>query len=292
MGIDAREWARSHPYTSVAVGAAILIAIGTFFVIVRSQATPTRTPRAWGGTGSPLVNPTSYTPNAVLETLNVYTNATDTPIGFYTSGQSQTTGTDPFDYEALLASLSAPKKGSANATTSSDISLAYSFIPQGLVSIPAPTRERTDVQQKLFEYGNSAGSSIQSYEVLHRNDSQKLRDQAEDRQNVEKAETARAIARSMQDLGESLARMEDVPGEIRPNHEKLARAYITIGINLAKVPDAQGDEAFIAAIQSYNASVEAFIRSYVSVAETFSAHGVTFAQHEPGSAFVFTNTGL
>ncbi len=128
--------------------------------------------------------------------------------------------------------------------------------------------------------------------MLHRNDPQKLKDQAEDRTNPEKAANVRGIGQSMQSLGESLARMEDVPSQMKANHEKLAQSYIEIGTNLAKVADSQGDQAFIAAIEAYNRSVEIYIQRYVAVATAFSAYGVTFAQHEPGSVFVFTNSRL
>lgn len=293
MAIDIKEWARMHPYTAMLGGAVLLIIIGGSFVALRIQGTTTRPPRVWGGGGAPLINPSSYTPNAVLEAQNIFTNATDTPIGLYTSGQVSETGVgsgDTFDYEALLSIISGTPTKQDPKTTSDDLSLAYSFIPRGLLSAPPPKEERSPTQQRIYEYGNTVGSSIQSYEVLHTNDPQKLRDQAEDRQNIEKAETVRAIGHSMRSLGESLARMEDVPTEMKTNHEKLAQSYIEIGKNLAKVPDAQGDQAFLAAIEAYNASVEIFIQRFVAVATAFSAYGVTFDQSEPGSAFVFTNT--
>ncbi|HEY4522135.1 MAG TPA: hypothetical protein VJH91_00660 [Candidatus Paceibacterota bacterium] len=277
------EWFRAHPYTAALGASAFLVVVGIITVSSRTGPMPVQAPRVWGGGTQPLFDPLR-TSNPVLEAQYRF-DATNTPFSLYTSTN---TGTEPaFDFDALIAGLSKPR--GTVGTTSSGVELAYAFIPGGLIATSAPQTAKSELQITLFNYGNEAGSYIQSYEDLNRNAPVVLRNQAEDRRNEQKREAVRQVGRSLANVGRNLKAMEDVPATARPAHGALAESYIEAGGKLEKITVAESDEAFIAAITDYNASVEVFIKRYVALARLFSIHAVAFAPHESGSVFTFTN---
>jgi hypothetical protein len=288
------SWLERHPYAAMSALAGIVLIIGALIVESRTSAKP-GTLSVWGGTGAPLLNPTSYSPNAVVSAMpQTHGNPGISPI-YIPPTQTQTAdepgATEEFDFEAFVSALTQPAgpKGSA-ATDSGDMSAIYSLIPSGLI---ATTTEpvRTEAQQKLFNYGNDAASYIQTYEDSNRNASVALRDQAEDRQNPQKKQAVKLVAAGLRTAGESLLGMEELPPLVAGTHKALAESYIEVSRELAKVPDANGDEAFIAAINTYNAAADTLVKNYVSLATAFSLAGVKFSPQDPGSIFTFSAGG-
>lgn len=286
------SWLRLHPYAAASAAAGLLIVIGALIVESRTAVEP-GTLSVWGGSGAPLFNPTSYAPQSAIEIAPQQTGEDTDPPAYIPP--SQTAGAEPvpsgdiLDLDAFLASLVQPS-GSASATSSGDVAYAYSFIPKGLIStetVPA----RNPEQQELYTYGNDAASYIQTYEDTNRNAAVALRDQAEDRQNPQKTQAVKLVAAAMRTAGESLLGMESVPESVRATHEALAESYVLAGRELSKVPDANGDDAFISAINAYNSAADTLVKHYVSLATMFSLSGVKFMPTDPGSIFMFTSGG-
>ncbi len=286
------DWLRGHPYSAALGAAGFLVILGIIIIGSRSGTTVLQNPRVWGGGAQPLIDPSRMS-NPVLDIQRHFEQATNTQLYIYTSaGGTESTESTAQGIDNLLAELSTPR---SNTGTSNTIGteLAYSFIPTGLIATTsAQFAVKTDAQIALFNYGNEAGSYIQSYDDFNRNAPVILRNQAEDRQNEEKREAVRRIARSLSSVGRNMATIEDVPAAVLSAHTALAVSYQEIGGKLEKIPSAEGDEAFINAIKDYNASVEHFVTRYVTLARLFSIHGVIFAPHEAGSVFTFKNTSL
>lgn len=267
--------------------------IGTIFVQQRVAPRPHDTLTVWGGNGAPLLNPTSYNPNAALQDLEPQIGeSTAQPVYIPPTKQDENTGeaTSAFDIEAFIAQLTKPARTSATSSTSADVSYAYSFIPSGLIATSAPVRKRTKEQQALYDYGNEIGSYIQTYEDTHRNAPIILRDQVADRTNSEKASRVKAVAAALREVGSALAAMETIPSSVKGMHTELAASYTDLGTKLALVPDAQADQALLNAINAYNASADRFASVYVALATYFSTSGVVFSSQDPGSVFTFNNS--
>lgn len=286
------SWLRLHPYAAASAVVGLLLAVGALIVESRSSVEPGAL-SVWGGAGAPLFNPLSYAPQrADIGVPAQGEEDAGPPIYIPPSHLTDTEGTaanEQFDLDTFLASLVQPSSAVGTAT-SSDVAYAYSFIPQGLISVDVSV-SRTPEQQLLYAYGNDAGSYIQTYEDTNRGAPTALRDQAEDRQNPQKAQAVRLVAAAMRTAGESLRGMESVPASVRTVHDALAASYIEAGARLAKVTDATGDDAFIAAITAYNEAADVLVGHYVSLATHFALSGVKFLPGDPGSIFTFTAGG-
>jgi hypothetical protein len=289
------DWARQHLTTTLSLLAGVLLVGGTILVIERAPASPGGA-RAWGTSGNSLQDPQAYTPNPVLSTTqpsyggqspNFLPLAPAQPLG---GEVDSTTGSDT-DLAALLAQLSSPPKASADATTSIDTSLVYDFIPSGLISTSTAGQKRTSQQQALYEYGNEIGSYIQSYETRSGNVPQILRDQIEDRSSAQKGQAVKDVGASLIYIGTQMDRMDRVPEGAEGMHAALAASYKEMGTKLQAVPDAQGDQAFIATIQAYDASADAYAGNFVALADYFALSQVKFSSEDPGSVFTFSGGG-
>ncbi len=287
------DWVRSHPYATACGAAGFAIMIGAFVVERGMLASPRDGISLWGGSGTPLINPTSYdTLGNVIDSQPQLGSSGAQPVYIPpTQHISDETGApaDTFDFGAFIASLTQPTGSAASSSTS--INAAYSFIPRGLIATSTPAKTLTKQQQALYEYGNEVGSYVQTYEDSHRNAPIQLRDQIEDRQNKEKGDRVRSIAAAMRQTGQSLLTVETLPQGIAAMHTALANAYIDTGTKLANVPDAQSDQQLLAAITAYNAAADGFANAYVSLATLFSTAGVVFSSQDPGSVFTFTSGG-
>jgi len=193
------------------------------------------------------------------------------------------------DLTKLLALLAQPP--ATSTLSGSETPAVFAYIPQGLISISSGIKVRTAAQEALFTYGNEAGGRIQSFESMHGNMPQILKDQAEDRDNAEKKARVKQLGFDIASLGRELLDMQDVPQAVKTAHETYATSYRIVGTNLTKIADASGDDAYLAAIQTYNASVEAHAQRFAVLVGVFNANDVAFSPSNPGSAFMF-NTQL
>ena len=293
------EWLRTHPYAASIAGAGILILLGVFTVKERASVAPdSSTTSVWGGVGTHLFNPSSGMSGPFENNSeNIYSDVRTGPPFYYNPTPAQTPPSsagadDSFDFEAFLSVLAGPQKTGGASSDDSLLDTAYSFIPSGLISTSISQKERTPLQQALYNYGNEAGSFIQSFENSFRNASQILRDQSEDRENPQKNTALVSLAEGLAEVGNALERMEEVPSEIRAAHAKVAVSYREMGEKLVSVPEARRDDAFLSAIRDYNTIVESYLKNYVALATLLSAYGVVFTAEDPGSVFTFTNVSF
>lgn len=288
------NWVHTHLY-SVVCGAIGLLAILVIIVAIQSPRSPaTGNLTAWGGSGVSSLDPTSYSPQSQSsETTPLVTLGGQNPSfgvipprPFSADGSIETT----YDIGDLISLLSIKGSTASNgqATTPSG---SYTFIPTGLISTSTFGKVRTTRQQSLYEYGNSIGAEIQSYESAHRDTTQILKNQVEDRTNAQKNEAVRDIGASLVVLGEKIAGIEVVPTDVAGMHRAIAASYKEMGSLLANIPSAERDEAYVKAITEYNASADTFSANFVALATLFSVSGVTFDSSDSGNVFTFVGNG-
>ena len=114
-----------------------------------------------------------------------------------------------------------------------------------------------------------------------------MSDQAKDRTDPTKAAALRGLGDSYRALGEQIRAIARVPSDIQNTHNALATSYIDLGTKLAQVSAATDDKSFVAAITTYNSSVETFTRAYIDVATYLSVSNVRFSETDRGSVFSF-----
>ncbi len=291
------EWIRAHPYAAAICAAAILL-FGIFIIVRKSAAPATGDINAWSGVGPGFFDPTSRP--AIPQTISadgadiVQQGRGGPPYKYIqppvpnAAGESTTapghSGLDAF-IQILTQNLTPKTPVPKDDPSAID---AYAFTPRGLVNITAPQPVRTQTQQAIYEYGNEVGSYIQSYEDRNPEVINILEDHFEDRANPQKVAAVEQLARAIKGVGEGLLSMERVPSEMSSAHTALAKSYVEVGTNLALVAKTQLDADFIRAIDVYNASADAFITNFVSMATLFGAHAVNFGPTDTGSAFTFT----
>jgi hypothetical protein len=287
------EWIRQHVATSLSLIAGLCLISGAVLIIERAPARP-HNAQAWGGASGSLQDPQAYTPNAILSTTQPSYGAsapTFLPIAPSTEPGTVNTVADT-DLASLLTQLSASSHISSAAGSSTvDTSFAYQFIPTGLIATTTPGTKRSAAQQALYEYGNEVGSYIQSYESRAGNVPQILKDQVEDRTDPQKGQAVKGIGSALIYIGTQMEKMQNVPSGAAGMHLALAKSYEDIGKKLQAIPDSQGDQAFIAAIQSYDAAADTFAKNYVALADYFSVSQVKFSAADPGSVFTFSGGG-
>ncbi len=281
------DWFHRHLLTTLSLFAGTMLIAGALFVITRAPV-PAQQPSAWSGI-SAFVDPSAHPGNPVLDALPKPSFSGADPIFRPLSPAQRPDDTNNGDdLSTLLASLTG--SGSLNTTASSttEPSRLFDFIPRGLIATSSPANARSPEQQVIYEYGNEVGSYIQSYESRNRTLVQVLKDQLEDRVDAAKGARVKSVGADLIYVGQSLENMEQVPEGARSLHGALAKSYREIGEKLQKVPDAQGDQAFLDALHTYNAAADTFARHFVALATYFSLNNVTFSQSDPGSVFSFT----
>lgn len=295
----------SHPYILTLLGSALVVLVGVVFVLSHgSAAVGQAQPSAWGGlSGIPSEGAANYpapapgSSNAPQPEQTMATSESDITL----TNTIQMLGSDQSardaaasDLDALLAQItsSATPALSAHVSASSSDSLiadAYALIPTGLVATTSMSQAKlTKTQSALYQYGNDAGSIIQTYEYTHQNVAEILKDQASDRTDPDKSAAVQAIGKALTSVGSSLLKLQDVPAVIAPYNDALGKSYQEIGGKLALVAEAQTDDQFLSAVQTYDAAEDTFSKNYVALATYLSAAGVTFSPDDSGSVFSFT----
>jgi len=300
------DWIRLHPYSSALAVAGALIVVGALIVGERTPVAPAPAVISWAGTGGSLLQsqsgaPQSEAPQTIAQQViqnplpTSFTSPASVPAPTPAPVPAGPSG--PFDYETLIAELTASTKNQSGAQASTSLSTnqalveAYQFIPQGLVATINPSKKSlTPTQQALYDYGNDLGSSIQSFERENPDQAQVLKNQAEDRTDPGKAAALVALGRNLAAVGTEMENMSDVPPEVATLNTNLGQSYVSIGTKLQAIPNAQTDAQFIQAIEDYDSAADQFTRNYAALAEYFTVAGVTFSTTDTGSEFSFTNS--
>lgn len=290
-------WIRSHPYISALCAAALTILAGAWVVQKKSMAPVSNTATTWGGNNLGVLDPTSHTPtqNTGTPKRHIGRVQDNAPYTYIPPAVLQPSpgAIDSFDLNEFISTLTQSTQPPQNPPTGAIVEDTYSLIPTNLISTTAPKKTLSATQQAVYDYGNYAGSYIQSFEQQNPTAAVILKDQAEDRGDPAKAAAVRYLARSLEDVGNNLVNnITDVPGGVAAAHTTLAKNYIETGKKLALVPEATNDTEFLSAIEAYNASADTLVKNYVSLATILSAYGIVFDPNDAGSVFTFTQGAL
>ena len=292
-----------HPYRFGTLGVLALLLVGGLLVATRTPVDPSGDEGRWA-TGTVPIDPIGYGglsddrgPDAAALVRAQLKNAE--PASYIPQlakplseepAESQS-GNGGFDsLTDLLSALAGTGEGNASSKPTEeggDLD-AFSFIPTALTKLTTETHKMSDTQRRLYDYGNSAGAEIQSFEDLYPDAIPMLRDAAEDRKNEEKQAKVRTYAKALENLGNSLLTVEPVPASVVGKHKALSESYIEVGKKLALISYARADKDLLAAVNTYNAAMDEFTEHFVSLATFFAASGVTFQPSDGGSVFSFT----
>lgn len=285
-------WIHRHPYLAGGIGIIGLLFLGAALVVNRLDVNPSQSSGAWGGAGGMFFGtiknavPTGPSTSDVVVRLQSPDDAY-AAIPIYTpSDDTAPTGVD--DVATLLAQLiqHTPMTGTnASEPTTPD---GYSFIPQGLVSAESGTKKRTPEQEDLFDYGNAVGTLVKAYEDTHPGSAQILKDHVEDRTNPDKIRALKILGTDMQQLGNELKDLPEIPASLAGPHRTYANAYFAAGANLLLIADTTTDEQFVDAITKYNAVVEKLSGQFQFLSAFFGTSEVTFSSSDPGKIFMFS----
>ena len=293
------NWLRMHPYTIAITVACALIACGIWLVQDRLTTVPDLGTSSWNATQANSLQP-DLTPQTLpsTETQPVGTAASSTAILPYTQDNQTKAQQDikgsPSDYDTFIFELSSSiysEQAKPNNQPSTENPFdAYSFVPSGMLSTTSVSVGYSASQQALYDYGNTAGRIIESYEQHSASQVGVIKDSLEDRENQAKASAVEQIGNDLIAAGQGLTKITPITAQITSQNAALAKNYQIVGQNLIKVAQAstQRDSDFIKAIETYNASADVFVKSYAALALTISASGVRFAPTDSGSVFSFT----
>lgn len=295
----------SHsPLTIALFGTVAAIGIGLLIVDARSLSKPGESSGSWVGLGTVIdsspADPNTRAVRRIDLEQSIFTEVQQSAPFVYlppTGGPAQTVATATEgapEIDDILAALT-PK---AKETWQVDVepvgtpswAQAYSFIPTGLVSTTSRSDTRTEVQQRLYDYGNSLGSHILSFEATHRNASQIAADQLADRGNPVKNAALSSLGEDYTALGRRILAMDDIPAQAAGAHKKLGDSYVALGESMRLFADAQTDQQLLDAVNAYNKTVDVQIPAYVAMVTLFTTHSVSFSADDPGSAFRFSPT--
>lgn len=287
-----RGWIHRHPFLATTLGIFGLLFLGGALVANRIDVNPASSSGAWGGAGGMFFGtiknaiPTGPSTSDVVVRLQS-PDDTYAAIPIYTPSEDATpAGVD--DVASLLAQLVQPAPTTATASTDPATPGGYSFIPQGLVSTEPSTKKRTPGQEDLFDYGNAVGTLVKSYEDTHPGSAQILKDHVEDRTNPDKIRALKILGTDMQQLGNDLKDLPDVPADVAGMHRTYANAYFAAGANLLLIADTTTDEQFVEAVTKYNAVVEKLSVQFQLLVALFGTNEVTFSSSDPGKIFMFS----
>lgn len=281
---------------ALVIGSIILIAA---IILARGNRAPDpQNIVAWSGSGTLLQTINATSPQLSSEIGGTYTGgvALDTSRLAFLENASGSVSHDE-EFLSILAQLTntpRPFASDSSSTAAADaIRDAFAMVPQfnTFSSASSESTVRTPAQEAIYVYGNAAGSIIKAYEASHQNAVQVIAAQSTDRSSVQKAQALRDLGAAISKIGTDMKKMRDVPADAVEAHTQFANRYIRAGELLAKMADASGDEAYIAAINAYNASVSALIEQHIALATYFSLAGVHFSSSDGGSVFTFGGFG-
>lgn len=310
------NWIKSHPFIATIIGVVIILFLGGALVLNKSATSPTGSSGyTWGKYGGGRLSDITANQGSLgnpdplekeLTDEDFYTLLSDTRDKPYASlipqtnvYESRSVGTttnseitfDGDELAELLASISptaqiiAPYNPFDEEFVFSDI---YAYVPATVAEeSPEPTK-LNERQRELLNYGNEAGSYIESFVERWGDQSQILKQFMEDMSNAEKAQLVDDLAFALGKVGRELEDMDIVPEDAARVHARLVAGYKSIGEKLEPVAAARSDEELLQAVIAYNAAADEFAKDYLSVVTLLSVAEVPFSSGEPGSVFVFS----
>ena len=317
------HWIRAHRYTAALIAMAVLVVVGG---VMATREKPAGT--AGGTTVENISVPYPYYAPPTGES-RAGTAAGENPQPWKVTASKPASSTvlffgHPAQPEAPAAAETVPNLAPVPVTQqapvkTADTSLngAYLLFFQQLANILSPKDTRSPEQKALFDYGNTAGAIIKTFEDTHRGIPQTLKAFFDDHTAAaiaagnatvpdayaqlnansapaKSALTKEQLAANVQGVADEYAALsaeiqdiKDVPPAAEIANKKLAEGYAAVAKGLSGLTKAETDEQLLAAIDAYNATADAFIKNYVSIVDLFSAYGVKFGANDPGVVFSF-----
>lgn len=132
------------------------------------------------------------------------------------------------------------------------------------------------------------------YDATHQDQAAILNASIKDRQNAAKSAAIAKIGSDLEQVGQKIAQINDIPESVSARNDSFSKSYLDIGTKLVAVADSVSgsDAGLVAAIRAYDASVNAFNTQYALLAQAFITEGVTFSSADPGSVFSFNPNRL
>lgn len=294
MSPDKHSLFRSHPLAIALTVAVVLFLVGSFIVLRRSERAPSPQTTTWGVSGAALPTTHADVSSFAEGSKTDFTNTPTDILRFTVPAEStaNTSGTAPAQsFESFLSGLfgNTARASAAGGGLTAETLEAYFYLPQGAVG--ATRHTETPAQVMLHAYGNAAGAIIVGFESSHPDMLDVLTAQAENREDPRSAAALKDLADDLAGIGVALKALKNIPEEAMSMHAALAAGYQEIGAKLAAVAEIGSDEAYLASINEYNASADAFTRRFLDMATLFSISGVSFSSTEGGSAFTFPGGG-
>ncbi len=284
-----------HPVFLTLSVAVIFVLVGLYFIERQRAVTPNGASASWETVGG-YIEPTdsiSEQPTQAQPLVETDNNPETLVIPVATTSATKKPANAPakddgvFDYNAMLAQLQHETTSNASAQadkTFEKLMGAFSFAP----AIAAPAQKvKTPEQQALYIYGNEIGSRIKGFAAVNPNMAQTLTNQINHRTEPSAGVPVRNLGTRYIALGESILAIQNVPPSVESAHHTLGESYLHLGEALSRIPDATEDQAFIAAITTYNNKADSYTRAFVGMVTLFSALNVTFEETDPGSVFSF-----
>jgi hypothetical protein len=309
------HWIRSHPFIASILGVIVILFLGGVLVWNKTATSASGSEGyTWGkygggrlsditankgSLGNPdplekeftdedfytLLSDTRDKPYAsLIPQTNVYESRN---LGTTTNSEIIFTGDE---LAKLLASIS-PTAQIVAPYNPFDVEFAfsdiYAYVPATVAQESQETRKLNERQRELLNYGNEAGSYIESFVERWGDQSQILKQFMEDLNNEEKAQAVNDLAFALGKVGRDIEDMDVVPDDARGVHARLVSGYKLIGKKLEPVSNARSDEELLKAVIDYNSAADQFAKDYLSVVTLLSVAEVPFSSGEPGSVFVF-----
>ncbi|MDO8552477.1 MAG: hypothetical protein Q7S01_03010 [bacterium] len=317
------HWLREHRHTVALIGAAVFVVVGG--ILARNNTGASEL----GNIKNVAVEYPYYAPSADTEGVSVKNQRTNpqsavSDIGSSTASlavffdRASTPERPPTTSVTQTATKIVPQTPTKSQSTITNS--AYSSFFRTLSNILSPSDTRTPEQKELYNYGNEVGSIVKTFENSHGNLTQVLKTFFDSRVDPSKAAATpeiadayaqltrgipssagttpasatagvQSIANDYAQLSFAIGSIADVPPQAEILNAKLAKGYGDVAQGMSKLAKTDNNDALLEAINSYNATAEEFIRTYVALADLFSAYGVKFSASDPGSIFSFSMTG-
>lgn len=281
-------------YIAGIIGVILILVIG--FVIVR-QHTP-MTPTGQVNDLGTSANPAYY--DTTGSTRDAHTTPVSTPhspdlqlFSYNPSAPASIAGhiinsDSSFDFHSFMQEIANPSSQTSpfNQTPAAQ---NYTYAITMPISPGSSASARTDIQQALYLYGNTAGTYIKNYEQANPHDVATIQTYFDNRASAASATSLKQLAADLGAIGTNLKKVADVPAPIATTHEALADSYIDMGTKLAALPEAQSNGDTVKAVLTYDSAVDTYVRAYNALALAFETYGVSFGTSDSGSVFTFTN---
>jgi hypothetical protein len=201
------------------------------------------------------------------------------------SGGSSASASDLYSYLGSTRTNSAASPGASDPIADFRSVLSYG----SAVSTSSTMSNASPEKDALHAYGNAAGAIVHAAEAADANENADLTAFFTNPTDAT-AQPVTLIAEHLASAGAQLHALSLVPSSAAAKNEALASAYADTGAKLSLIAAVRQNEDFRPALDTYQKSIEGLGASYVALVLFFEEQGVSFANTEDGSAFMFSGS--